>query len=347
MKLVSCRSMGFAAFRAAHAFSSRHAKRMPRRRPSSWNPVLLCWSRKKKPGARAGVPSHGSISILAWTAQFHLHFRIRGDAAARGISVRASDSRPSPADVGAAVGQPSRLRYRRILPRNEARHARARPSPDRGEQARTDAGFASRAQIHVRRTSAPRAVVRTSDTASTFAVARSIGSGKRTHSDIRFLPVTRASVSQGISARIRQQPSVRWPAPSHETLRWRPPRESGSLAESSAMTAPRYSSVRNLTAHAFAASTTVRSLELVWRARAGGSSEGIDSSPVDARPALLAPTARSAPQQAAALTALVPSNGKSAAPATALDPALMDRLTEDVIQRVERRTRIERERRGL
>jgi hypothetical protein len=32
---------------------------------------------------------------------------------------------------------------------------------------------------------------------------------------------------------------------------------------------------------------------------------------------------------------------------TALDPALLDRLTDDVIRRVERRVRIERERRGV
>ena len=32
---------------------------------------------------------------------------------------------------------------------------------------------------------------------------------------------------------------------------------------------------------------------------------------------------------------------------TDLDPAFVDRLTDDVIRRVERRVRIERERRGL
>ncbi len=37
----------------------------------------------------------------------------------------------------------------------------------------------------------------------------------------------------------------------------------------------------------------------------------------------------------------------SAAPITVLDPALLDRLTDDVIRRVERRVRIERERRGV
>jgi hypothetical protein len=32
---------------------------------------------------------------------------------------------------------------------------------------------------------------------------------------------------------------------------------------------------------------------------------------------------------------------------TTLDPGMMDRLTDDVIRRVERRVRIERERRGI
>jgi len=36
-----------------------------------------------------------------------------------------------------------------------------------------------------------------------------------------------------------------------------------------------------------------------------------------------------------------------ATPVTKLDPALMDRLANDVIRRIEQRVRIERERRGL
>jgi hypothetical protein len=40
-------------------------------------------------------------------------------------------------------------------------------------------------------------------------------------------------------------------------------------------------------------------------------------------------------------------NDKAVVRATALDPFLADRLAEDVIRRIERRIRIERERRGL
>jgi hypothetical protein len=40
-------------------------------------------------------------------------------------------------------------------------------------------------------------------------------------------------------------------------------------------------------------------------------------------------------------------NGNAVVCATALDPMLADHLADDVIRRIERRARIERERRGL
>jgi hypothetical protein len=56
---------------------------------------------------------------------------------------------------------------------------------------------------------------------------------------------------------------------------------------------------------------------------------------------------RSAPQPETAVETALPAASAPAARITALDPALVDRLTDDVIRRVERRVRIERERRGI
>jgi hypothetical protein len=55
---------------------------------------------------------------------------------------------------------------------------------------------------------------------------------------------------------------------------------------------------------------------------------------------------RSSAQAAAVAASEVVELGKSQ-PAARLDPALLERLTDDVIRRVEQRLRIERQRRGL
>jgi hypothetical protein len=58
------------------------------------------------------------------------------------------------------------------------------------------------------------------------------------------------------------------------------------------------------------------------------------------------PPVRSLPGQEAA-SVVAPAVERAAAQVTKLDPGLLDRLTNDVIRRVEQRIRIERERRGL
>jgi hypothetical protein len=60
-----------------------------------------------------------------------------------------------------------------------------------------------------------------------------------------------------------------------------------------------------------------------------------------------ASSARSTPNSAHALTSTSRANDNAVVCATALDPVLADRLADDVIRRIERRARIERERRGL
>jgi hypothetical protein len=88
--------------------------------------------------------------------------------------------------------------------------------------------------------------------------------------------------------------------------------------------------------------------ELVWR-RLQRLSDGA----VDGARAMVAPPsfqralARPPSSPESAPPAPPFSGPRATSPATQLDPALLDRLTDDVIRRVERRVRIERERRGL
>jgi hypothetical protein len=83
---------------------------------------------------------------------------------------------------------------------------------------------------------------------------------------------------------------------------------------------------------------------MVWRKSA--SAAGAPESARDL--ASTAPALRpSAPQRAATPAAAAPAVQKEALRAATLDPAIADRLADDVIRRVERRARIERERRGF
>lgn len=71
-----------------------------------------------------------------------------------------------------------------------------------------------------------------------------------------------------------------------------------------------------------------------------------EGGPVRSEP-LHAPSARSRPGQEAGSGAAPVLERAAAVPLARIDPALLDRLTDDVIRRVEQRTRIERHRRGL
>lgn len=90
-----------------------------------------------------------------------------------------------------------------------------------------------------------------------------------------------------------------------------------------------------------------RSLELVWRAtqQSPGDAGHKGVSADVAGPSQRADGGSSAEPRA--LKAPARAERVPAAPVTSLDPGLVDRLTDDVIRRVERRLRIERERRGL
>jgi hypothetical protein len=90
-----------------------------------------------------------------------------------------------------------------------------------------------------------------------------------------------------------------------------------------------------------------RHLELIWRRPSEASSESVRRPREVAAP----PPAQGHAVPAAVQKELDPGAppGRAAVSQTVmkLDPALVDRLADDVIRRVERRVRIERERRGL
>jgi len=100
---------------------------------------------------------------------------------------------------------------------------------------------------------------------------------------------------------------------------------------------------------AIGAPAAIQEVAIDWRKSASPAQgrAAAPASPANAEaPAVKSPSSRDTPSRALAPTppAACPS---SQSVTTALDPSLADRLAEDVIRRIERRARIERERRGL
>jgi hypothetical protein len=170
------------------------------------------------------------------------------------------------------------------------------------------------------------------------ALGHSVFPIERARLDAPYASIARFSMWRPAQPRIREQSSAGFFAQWRGTPRPRSPREFAS-AERSALAVPHSRPSPSI-------AEGVRSPEIVWRARAGRPSEAVDFSNAEARPALVTSIARSAPERAAAPVVQYSSTDRAIVRATALDPALVDRLAEDVIRRLERHVRIERERRG-
>lgn len=338
MRIASGQSLVLAARRAAHAFFRRHAKWMPQSRPSSWSSVILRWPRTKAAGARVRGRSNRSALTAIWASQFHLHFNIGGAGAAGarmppqnrvaatrpGSLVHLLDGRFAEARTCSVVARLPGLRSHPIRPLNETRNVGLRLSLRSDEKARFNVHFAPSAKIFMARAPQSRRIARAG---AIFAVAANPS-------------IRPTSVSLSILPRIHEKSSVVFFGSWHEATRLHTPREFVWHDENLAMAEP-HSRTRSPSMAA------VRLPELVWRTRAGGPSDSIDLPHAEDRSELPTPMVRSEPDHAGALATQGKSIGRTAVCATALDPALVDRIAQDVIQRVERRIRIERERRGI
>lgn len=87
--------------------------------------------------------------------------------------------------------------------------------------------------------------------------------------------------------------------------------------------------------------------DLIWSAARGISAGAARPVPAAAASVWPGRPPRPAPEPGTAVETSLPAASAAATRITSLDPALVDRLTDDVIRRVERRVRIERERRGI
>jgi hypothetical protein len=96
------------------------------------------------------------------------------------------------------------------------------------------------------------------------------------------------------------------------------------------------------------AARLTRSPELVWRALVAGATSVLEErARVHRRMEVPAQPPHIEPPRAATQARSSAPRVKDDVRSMLLDPALVDRLADDVIRRVERRIRIERERRGI
>jgi hypothetical protein len=318
--------MNLTACVAARKFAQRHERGETRRPRTSWNPIGFRWRRAARPAApRFGRPPSPVVSH-AWFPQFHLHV---------GAAEKASERpRQFPAHLPRATTiiwrqAPELLLQGRPLVPGERRSA-AR------EQQLGGAG----PRFALRRFNS-----REIPAAIPAAAAQSApGRVRQVFRHTAATPLHRAVVPASADGRtaIHTATPVRrrtYAAP----LQWRARGQSVAresfieLSEGPALRA----SVRP------PAVVMDRAPELVWRARAKSTMsavtepacEGVTPSPIAAaRIASFCPTSPAVASQ---------TRESANARPVALDPAVVDRIADDVIRRVERRARIERERRGL
>lgn len=332
MRLGSGRRLALAACCAARAFAARQARAKPGEHGGAWNPLWLRWARAGAGGRN--VPRFGARRYPTVSAMSFLHLNMHFGIAGREGGIR---GRVKP-EVRHAAGRFA------VLQRDGS--SKATPSVGKAPT------LAMAAQRSWRSTAA--------FLPSTFVWMRG---EKRIDSRVARAPVDSMRVtpsapespkaivpgiqSQHILGRASLEPhGVPGGYPGilsalklarRRRLRERPAANPAREAERASSSAPssQYSAY-------------MRSPTLVWRAKTTQDDSSANRRAIAQRTfsSLESPTQQTSSPVAPAHTAQAP-EAKPAARLSSVDPALADRLADDVIRRVERRIRIERERRGI
>lgn len=315
------------AYQAARAFPRRHALVAARRRISCWMLVALRWRRALT--GTAGAP--GMLPRSAQPAgrspwQVHLHLRVApGSAEPRRPSPCTMLRARRPAEVHAAPAfrptQALQQCYRsRVSARSGGTHGIETHGRDTsgGHTSGTGLPAALRSRLRGGETAAPSALSTTPKLAiaAMYPGARAAG-----------LTVTRLSVQRAPATGAAQAQPV---APRRRCAQ-------ASTPQALQFLVPRAAAVIDAF---FSASP-----ELAWRTRAASPSASAASQQERSQQTTGTRSATSMqelPAEFAAAPAAI-----ATLRAYTLDPVFADRLAEDVIRRIDRRLRIERERRGL
>lgn len=326
-------TLRLAARIAARRFASsrRIAVRASR---DAWLPIALRWRRKRKKAGsvRASREAMPAAPSVTWMARFHLHFnRPANERSRREREVRSC----APATVIRELQRSVMSRHWTTLRAAAlARSPRAAsPTPRVFAMRRTEA--------HVSAAAAPQRV----RLLTTHA--------KTTHAERRVLfESVRKSATSSFSERLTERRMQ-----SHETRVFRA--LSVTTHRSERLTERRMQSHETRVFRALSVAThrireestrshvqLVRPVALVWRTPQPQTESARETTFTSPQTTVSRPPVRSAAVQEPAAEPARRSVQR-ALQASDFDPALLERLTDDVIRRVERRVRIERERRGL
>lgn len=343
---------------AAGAFRLRHGKPLASWRPPRWRAVLLRW-REAMPGRTERLRA-SAARATQWTWQLRLYFNV---TALRGhIALQSRDVlRMMLASVRRVTDRELRVLERAL--RVGARDRSSRSLHTNVGVSHAGAGFRIVSPTPAR-TATPIRTNTRSGAAQEEGRARLVF--HRAHASLSMLVLTQATpVGRTCAARDAARGSAR-------TFEYRRAAQASSALPPSQATQVRSPIRRRLTArpqrsivrperppariwrakeqkadrgpsrvHELAARRTV---DLIWRVQTG-----VTGSTDSSRSSMPSATSGAAPisSRAESLSASGRTTAKAVVCATALDPALADRLTDDVIRRIDRRARIERERRGL
>lgn len=161
-----------------------------------------------------------------------------------------------------------------------------------------------------------------------------------------FLPQTRSQAARTFLRSKHEHPAAHAFDSSRPSAVGRQPSEQTWRTRNPAATATHFSKHTAATPTASCIAMR-RSVNLVWRASPTSSAPSGDTPRFGTTSAAGAPSTRSTQAFAQVSTTSSHTSDNTVVRATALDPVLADRLADDVIRRIDRRARIERERRGL
>ena len=367
-KFHACRPLTLIARRAAGAFRRRRLRSTLSHRETIWAPVLLRWACRRQ-GVPASVSPRASAPTGTWISHFHFHFRLfrrfcvalasghaRVVESAAGTSLRffssngvpvarslrdtmrdargqdAVEARNVPARVAwhvAGAGSAAMMRYATRVDRVghffSAVHQppgwpdQEWPDPARIAQARSEALSPGRLGSRVD--------LRPSGLADSHPFARQhlwcFGAAQSTRLFARARDTLSSRSQSSVGRSFRRAKLEGMPV--------------STRARSAEATAPHVSP----RLRAFAIEPSV---DLVWRSITSEAAAAGSAPRSAMTSASSAPSARSTP--AAAPSSPGRNVDATVVCASALDPVLADRLADDVIRRIDRRARIERERRG-
>jgi hypothetical protein len=355
-------SLRLSARLAASRFASSR-RGTDRRETHAWLPLALRWRRKRKQlgsvrTERSETPAAASVTSLA---QFHLHFTTLASGRSRRDELRSLSPSAVIRELQRSVVSRHWMSVRATTLTMQTRGASRSPRLFAAGAAIPSVHASATAAVRPSRLPAALTIAARSERRVLMLFARSAAVAKFHASAIAAGRPARVAVALPNAARVDRRVLTHF-EPARKTSRAGSSRnEHAQQSKRHAVIAPLELRVLHRHVSSPGAGVTgrsqkestpshvsaVRTSALVWRTAPRPQQDTAGEGAV-ANPSM---SSSRSPVRSAAVQESAPEAPRRAARGTLqaadFDPALLDRLTDDVIRRVERRVRIERERRGL